>query len=125
MLTTGAPHSSTDGQALVQRQLLLQRVGVFADPPAAGAGQVAGVQRFEHQHQRKPPLARQLLLQQIAGQRAGEGKGKTHEQGPGVRDQDRIGKYSGIRKAPRLRRGGLLVAIGCSVAQRARASRGK
>ena len=36
------------GQALVDRKPAGQRVGIFADPAAAGAGQIAGVQRLEH-----------------------------------------------------------------------------
>ncbi len=38
------------GQAFVDRQLLLDRRFVFANSPAAGARQVAGVQRFEHEN---------------------------------------------------------------------------
>ena len=40
-------------QALLEAQLLLDGLGVFADAAAAGAGEVAGVQRLQHQHQRK------------------------------------------------------------------------
>ena len=40
-------------QALLDRQPAVHRVGVFANPAAARAGEVAGVQRLEHQDQRK------------------------------------------------------------------------
>ena len=66
------------GQALRERKPLVHRVGVFANPPAAGAGEVAGVQRFEHQNQRKVFFARQPLPQQVAGHRAGQREGKSH-----------------------------------------------
>ena len=46
----------------------MHRIGVLADRPAARAGQVAGVQRFEHQHQGKPLVAGESLLQQVSGQ---------------------------------------------------------
>ena len=74
------------GQALLDRQPAVHRVGVFADPPAAGARQVAGVQRFEHQDQRKLLLARQLLAKQVGCHRAGQGEGKSHREGAGIRD---------------------------------------
>ena len=40
-------------QAFLDAELLLDGRLVLADAPAAGAGQVAGVQRFEHQHERE------------------------------------------------------------------------
>ena len=54
-------------EALLDRELLLDRRLVLADPPAAGAGQVAGVERFEHQDHREPLGPRQLLLGDVAG----------------------------------------------------------
>ena len=41
-------------EALLDRELLLDRRFVLADPAAAGAGQVAGVERLEHQDHREP-----------------------------------------------------------------------
>ena len=54
-------------EALLDRELLLDRRLVLADPAAAGAGQVAGVQRLEHQDQREPLGPRELLLGDVAG----------------------------------------------------------
>ena len=83
-------------QAFVDRQLVLDGAGVFANPPAAGAGQVAGVQRLEHQHQRKFLFAGQLLLQQVTGHRARERKRKAHlEMLPLVACRDASTRHSG------------------------------
>src|SRR5262249_13412993 len=49
------------GQALGDGQLLLDRLRVFADAAAAGAGQVAGVQWLEHQNQGEALRAGDLL----------------------------------------------------------------
>ena len=67
------------GQAPLDRQPAVHRVGVLADSSAAGAGEVAGVQRFKHQHQRKLLFARQTLAEQVGGHRAGQGEWETHE----------------------------------------------
>ena len=53
MLTIGAPRLVDGGQAFLDAELFLDGRLVFADAAAAGAGQVAGVQRLEHQHQRE------------------------------------------------------------------------
>ena len=50
------------GQALFERQLLLDGGLVLADAAAAGAGQVAGVQRLEHQHEREALVDHRMRL---------------------------------------------------------------
>ena len=66
------------GEALLDAEFLLDGLGIFADPAAAGTRQVAGVQRFKHQHQRKALLPGQLLACDVADHRGGEGERKTH-----------------------------------------------
>ena len=53
METVGAPHSSTALRHSSTRQTLSDGALVFADAAAAGAGQIAGVQRLEHEHKRE------------------------------------------------------------------------
>lgn len=57
-------------QALRQSELLRDRGFVLADPAAAGAGQVAGVQRFQHEHQRKPLADHRVGIHMRAGRRS-------------------------------------------------------
>src|SRR5262249_30709184 len=52
--------------------------GVLADAAAAGAGEVAGVQRLEHEHQREARHAPQLVAGDVPGHRRGQGERKTH-----------------------------------------------
>ena len=91
MLTIGAPASSTEARHSSTRELLLDGRFVFANAAAAGAGEVAGVQRLEHQHQREALLAPELLLDHVAGHVGGQAEGETHDrsrsQGTGVRNQ--------------------------------------
>ncbi len=54
-------------EALFQRHHVLERRGVFADASAAGAGQVAGVQRFELQDHRELGRLAQFVLDDVAG----------------------------------------------------------
>ena len=77
------------GQAFLDRQLLLDRRFVFADSPAAGARQVAGVQRLEHENHGEFLGSRQSLASDIAGDAAGHRQRKKHEAGPpGIRQRD-------------------------------------
>ena len=66
------------GQALLDRELVLDRLLVLANAPAAGAGEIAGVQRLEHEHERIALLPRDFLLGDIAGHVERQTQGKTH-----------------------------------------------
>ena len=65
-------------QALLQRHHVLERRGIFADAPAAGAGEVAGVQRFELQDHRKLRRLAQLVLDDVAGDFFRQRKWESH-----------------------------------------------
>ena len=65
-------------QALLDRELLLQHVRRVLDLAAAGAGEVAAVERLEHQHERVARVAAQLLAQHVAGH------GHIWEMGTGI-----------------------------------------
>ena len=71
-------------QTLFDGQSAVHRLGVFPDAAAARAGEVAGVQRLEHQDQRKDLLTGQLLPQQVSGHRASEREGKSHRRREGL-----------------------------------------
>jgi hypothetical protein len=49
-------------QALSQREPLTDAGFVFADPSAAGAGEIAGMQRFQHHNQREPLVDHRMRL---------------------------------------------------------------
>ncbi len=69
-------------QALLDGQLVLDRRGVLANPPAAGAGQVAGVQGLEHQHQRKPLSRRRASCAPGSRPSCASAKGEIASGGP-------------------------------------------
>jgi len=54
-------------EALFGRQLTLQNMTGILDLPAAGARQVAAIERLQHEHQRVALAALQLLLEDITG----------------------------------------------------------
>src|SRR5262249_23712001 len=66
------------GEAFLNGQLLLDGRFVFADAATAGAGEVASVERLEHEDEGKPLLAGDLFLGDVADHRGGEAEGKTH-----------------------------------------------
>ena len=66
-------------EALLDGQLFLDGLRVFANAAAAGAGQIAGMQRFEHEHERKALRARQLFPGDVAGHGGRQGEGETHD----------------------------------------------
>jgi hypothetical protein len=78
METIGASHSTAACEALLQRHHVLERRGIFADAPAAGAGQVAGVQRFELQDHRKFGRLAELVLDDVAGDFLRQREWETH-----------------------------------------------
>ena len=65
-------------QALLDGEAVLEVGGVFADAPAAGAGEVAGVQRLEHQHEREARRAGQLVLGHVADHVGRQAQGESH-----------------------------------------------
>ena len=77
------------GQALLDRQLLLDRRLVLANPAAAGAGQVAGVQRLEHQHQREPLRSAPASSWRCSRPSAWSGEGKSHAVASWTRESER------------------------------------
>ena len=81
METIGAPHSSTAARHSSSGSVLLDGGLVLADAAAAGAGQVAGVQRLQHQHHREPLVDHRMRLAawRVAGlAMAGCGTDWTH-----------------------------------------------
>ena len=66
------------GQALLQRHHVLERRGVFADAPAAGAGQVAGVQRFKLQHHRELRCLADFVFNDVSRDFRGQRQWKPH-----------------------------------------------
>ena len=65
-------------KAFFQRHHVLERRGIFADAAAAGAGQVAGMQRFELQDHRELGRLAELVLDDVTGNFFGQRKGKSH-----------------------------------------------
>ena len=53
-------------ERLLQRHLVADGVLVFDDPAASDTGEVAGVQRLQHQHQREVFFARAPLAAHVA-----------------------------------------------------------
>src|SRR5262249_43348981 len=70
------------GEAFLDGQLLLDGRDVLTDPAASGAGQVAGVERFEHQDHGKPLGPRQLLLDDVGGDPGSHLEWESHGQRP-------------------------------------------
>ncbi len=66
-------------EAILQAHHILQRCGVFANPPATGAGQVASVQRLELKHRGELLRATQLMPDHVGRNFRGEREGKSHK----------------------------------------------
>ena len=66
------------GQAFFQRHHVLEVGGIFADAAAAGAGEIAGVQRFELQDHGKLGRFAQFVLDDVTGDFRRQGKWKSH-----------------------------------------------
>src|SRR5271167_83843 len=69
-------------QALLHRELLAEHVSGILDLAAAGAGQVAAKERFQHQHQWVALAALDLLLQDVGGDRPHLGNRNSHVRDP-------------------------------------------
>ena len=54
-------------QAILEGHHVLEAGGILANAATAGAGQIAGVERFELQHQGKPGRAQDLVLDDVTG----------------------------------------------------------
>ena len=67
METIGALHSAAEAEAVLQAHHVLEIGGILADPPAAGAGEVAGVQRLQLQHQGKSWSALDSVFNDVRG----------------------------------------------------------
>src|SRR5262249_35926521 len=65
-------------EALLGSQLLFQDMARILNLPAAGAGQIAAVERLEHQHERVPLPSLQLLAQDVSGDPPHLGRGDRH-----------------------------------------------
>jgi hypothetical protein len=52
--------------AFLERNPLGNAGFILADPPAAGARQIAGMQRLQHQHNRKTPTDHRMWLPLLA-----------------------------------------------------------
>src|SRR5262249_30032971 len=65
-------------KALLDGQFFLDCLDVFTDAATAGAGQVAGMQGLEHEHQRKALLSGQLLPGDVTGHRGCQSQRETH-----------------------------------------------
>ena len=78
METIGASHSTRRREALFQRHHVLEGRGIFADAAAAGAGEVAGVQRFELQDHREFRRLAQFVFDDVAGDFFRQREGETH-----------------------------------------------
>ncbi len=66
------------GETFFQRHHVLEVRGIFADAPAAGAGQVAGVQRFELQNHREFRGFANLMFDDVTGNFNCQCKWETH-----------------------------------------------
>ena len=65
-------------QAILQAHHVLEGRGIFANPPAARAGEVAGVQRFELQHRGEFLRAAQLMPDHVGRDFCCERERKSH-----------------------------------------------
>ena len=66
------------GQAILEAHHVFEAGGIFADASAAGAGQIAGVQRFELQDQREPGRAQHFMLNNVTGDLRRQSERKAH-----------------------------------------------
>src|SRR5262249_20752615 len=60
------------GENFLDAQFLLNGFRVFANPPAASAGEIASVQRLQHEHEWETLFASDFLLGDVAGHRRGQ-----------------------------------------------------
>ncbi len=65
-------------QAILQAHHVLEVGGILADAPTAGAGQIAGVERFKLQHQRKLRRAEQFVFNYVPGDLRRQREGESH-----------------------------------------------
>ncbi len=65
-------------QALLDRQNFVDRRLILANAAAARAGEIAGVQRLEHHHEREFLLAAEALAREIARHVGGQAKRNSH-----------------------------------------------
>ena len=66
------------GKAILEGHHVLEAGGILADAAATGAGEIAGVQRFELQHERKPRGAQNLVLNDVTGDSYRQRERKSH-----------------------------------------------
>ena len=66
------------GETILQAHHVLEVRGIFADASAAGASEVAGVQRLKLQHHRKLRRFAQLVLDDVRGDLGREREGEPH-----------------------------------------------
>src|SRR4029453_9810224 len=72
----------------------LQRGGVFANPSATGAGQVAGVQRLELKDRGELLCATQLMPDHVGRNFRGEREGKSHKSEDSNKTRRRVNRPS-------------------------------
>ena len=65
-------------QAILQRHHVLEAGGIFADAPATGASEIAGVQRFKLQHQSELWRPQHLMLNDMGGDFRRQREWKSH-----------------------------------------------
>jgi hypothetical protein len=57
---------------------LLQGIGIFTDPAAARAGQIAQMSRLKHQHEREFIVLHHFILDDVAGKIKVQFQRETH-----------------------------------------------
>ena len=67
------------GQAILQRQDVFQRSGIFTNPTATGARKITGMQRLELQHGGKFLRPTKLVADDIGGDLARKRERKSHK----------------------------------------------
>jgi hypothetical protein len=65
-------------EALFQRHHVLEIRGIFADAAATGAGQIAGVQRFQLKDHRETGRFLDLMLDDVSGDFRRQSQGESH-----------------------------------------------
>ena len=68
-------------EAILKRQKIFQRSGIFANPAATGARKITGMQRFELQHGGKFFRPTKLLADNVGGDLRRERERKSHKCG--------------------------------------------
>ena len=66
-------------QAVLQGHHVLEAGGVLANATAAGAGEVAGVQRFQLQHHCESRRSGELMTDDVTGNLDRQGQRKSHD----------------------------------------------